>query len=415
MNSPAHIEPKPALPPLPAPQDLVAQNPGPAIWADAEGDVLAWNEPAEPLALALAEAPEAPLRAAFARVAATGRPAMERVRLPAVAPDPARTFDLSVLPHGGGALAVGRETTLETHLTGALMASRKLFKDLVACSSDFAWETDDKGRFCFVSKGGALGFSTAELNQRVAADLLAARPAKSEPLPFSARAGTKDIELWLLRADGGAACMLTSSLPVFDEDGRWTGARGVCRDVTELRAAQARLLELSRTDELTGLLNRRAFDEETERRLRHLRRTGRWGALLYFDLDNFKPVNDSRGHNAGDEVLQTFAKLMNGPSRGGDVAARVGGDEFALWLDETDAQGALAKAELLARSFEALKPLSASPDAPLAASIGVAAARPGYAGSIPELMAGADRAMYRAKRDGKGRIAVAEEFGGEPC
>src|SRR3546814_18327694 len=68
-------------------------------------------------------------------------------------------------------------------------------------------------------------------------------------------------------------------------------------DVTELRAAQARLLEMSRTDELTGLLNRRAFDEETGRRLRHLRRTGRWGALLYFDLDNFKPVNDSRGQD----------------------------------------------------------------------------------------------------------------------
>jgi diguanylate cyclase (GGDEF)-like protein/PAS domain S-box-containing protein len=414
MSTRAQIQEAP-VPAASVPQELIDQHPGPALWADADGEVLAWNEPARPLAVALAEAAEAPLRAALAQVAASGRPAVERVRLPPGPPAPERTFDLSLLPHGGGALAVGRETTLETHLTGALLASRKLYKDLVACSSDFAWETDAKGRFCYVSQGGALGFSAAELNGRAAVELMAARPARSEPPPFAARAGVKDVELWLARVDGGSACMLTSCLPVFDDGGRWIGARGVCRDVTELRAAQARLLELSRTDELTGLLNRRAFEEETGRRLRHLRRTGRWGALLYLDLDNFKPVNDSRGHDAGDEVLREFARLLGGLNRGGDVAARVGGDEFALWLDETDAKGALAKAELLARSFDALRPFSASADAPLAASIGVAAARPGFIGSVAELMAAADRAMYRAKRGGKGCIAIAQDFGEEPC
>jgi diguanylate cyclase (GGDEF)-like protein len=126
-------------------------------------------------------------------------------------------------------------------------------------------------------------------------------------------------------------------------------------------------------------------------------------------------VNDGHGHDAGDEVLRRFAGLIAGQSRGGDIAARVGGDEFALWLDETDGRGALAKAELLARSFEALRPLSAAPETPLGVSIGVAAAQPGYAGSVPELLAAADRAMYRAKREGKGRVSVAQEFGGEPC
>lgn len=398
----------PALPAAPAAaRTLVARCAAPALWADSSGEALAWNEAAEPLARALAAAAETPLRAALARVAATGQPVVERFGAPPEPPVPERSYDLSLIPLEGGALAIGRETTLETHLQGALVASRKLFKDLVACSTDFAWETDADGRFTFVSPAGALGYSAAALSGRKAEELLAASPSARGPLPFSARAAMKDVELWLQRADGGTACMLVSCLPAFDAAGRWIGARGVCRDVTELRAAQVRLLELARTDELTGLPNRRAFEEEAERRLGHLRRMGRWGALLFFDLDNFKAVNDARGHAAGDAALREFARLLTQNGRAGDIAARLGGDEFALWLEETDVAGALAKAEMLLASFRPLLALSASEHAPLTASIGVAVAQPDYAGSIGDLIAAADQAMYRAKREGKGRIALA--------
>lgn len=413
MSSPAiQTSPLPAAPR--AAQELVAHAPGPALWADPAGEALAWNEPAEPLVHALAEAADTPLRAALARVATTGRPAIERFGAPAAPPVPERSFDLSLVPLEGGALAIGRETTVETHLRSALIASRKLFKDLVACSTDFAWETDAEGRFTFVSPAGALGYSATALNGRPAAELIAARPATQAPLPFSARSGMKEMELWLRQADGAAACMLVSCLPAFDDAGRWIGARGVCRDVTELRAAQARLLELARTDELTGLLNRRAFEDEADRRLGHLRRMGRFGALLYFDLDNFKAVNDARGHAAGDDALREFARLLTQSSRAGDVAARLGGDEFGLWLEETDVAGALVKAELLLASFRPLLALSASPLAPLTASIGIAVARPGYAGDAGALIVAADEAMYRAKRAGKGRIALAPASEGEP-
>jgi diguanylate cyclase (GGDEF)-like protein/PAS domain S-box-containing protein len=396
------------------PETLVALCPGPALFADSRGELAAWNEPALPLAEALAQVDDAPLSAALARVAQTGRPAVERVRLPGPPGAPERTYDLTLLPHSGGALAVGRDTTVETHLASALVASRKLFKDLVACSTDFAWETDAQGRFCFVSPAGALGFSAAALNGRRADALLLAAPGRAGPPPFSARVAVKDAELMLRQADGSAACMLTSSVPAFDAGGRWTGSRGVCRDVTELRAAQAKLAELARTDELTGLLNRRAFEDEVDRRIGHSRRTGRWSALLYFDLDNFKPINDARGHAAGDAALREFARLVSTANRAGDVAARLGGDEFALWLEETGMRGALAKAEILLDSFEALRPLSAAEWQPLTVSIGVAAARPGYAGGVADLLAEADAAMYRAKRDGKGRISLAFDDDPEP-
>ena len=101
--------------------------------------------------------------------------------------------------------------------------------------------------------------------------------------------------------------------------------------------ANTELLErLSRTDELTGLLNRRAFTEEVAVRLEHHRRTGRPGALLYVDMDNFKLVNDLHGHRKGDEAIREVASMLNTGSRVGDLAARLGGDEFGLWIEDAD-------------------------------------------------------------------------------
>ena len=105
------------------------------------------------------------------------------------------------------------------------------------------------------------------------------------------------------------------------------------------------LERISRTDELTGLLNRRAFFEEVDRGLTHHRRAGRAGALVYIDLDNFKPVNDVHGHQWNDEVLCDLADMLSMGTRVGNLVARLGGDEFALWLEETTETNAAAKAQ----------------------------------------------------------------------
>lgn len=172
-----------------------------------------------------------------------------------------------------------------------------------------------------------------------------------------------------------------------------------------------RLAELSRTDELTGLLNRRAFMEDLRQRHAHLYRASRTGALLYIDLDNFKPVNDRFGHAAGDQVLKEFATLLHGHSRIGDLCARLGGDEFAIWLEETGATGAQNKARNLiddAKYLHRLANISFPADmAPLGLSIGIAIADPQYFEQLPDLIRRADEVMYQVKRQGKGSLIVA--------
>lgn len=176
-----------------------------------------------------------------------------------------------------------------------------------------------------------------------------------------------------------------------------------------------RLAELSRTDELTGLMNRRAFMEDLQQRHGHLYRVSRTGALLYIDLDNFKPVNDRFGHAAGDQVLKEFANILAGHSRIGDLCARLGGDEFAIWLEDTGAGGAEVKARHLiekAKLLCRLAGITAAPDMPeLGLSIGIAVADPGLPEQLPQLIRRADEVMYLVKRQGKGTLIVAPPAG----
>ncbi len=170
-------------------------------------------------------------------------------------------------------------------------------------------------------------------------------------------------------------------------------------------AQHERILSLSRTDPLTGLLNRRAFFVDLARCLRRSRPARRGGALLYLDLDNFKRVNDRHGHAAGDRAIAALAEILRRAVRAGDVAARLGGDEFALWLDGVDAEAAQARGEEVLAASWALARFSDEAEHPLGVSIGLAVAREDEA---PEpLVARADAAMYRAKHGGKGHLVVA--------
>lgn len=173
------------------------------------------------------------------------------------------------------------------------------------------------------------------------------------------------------------------------------------------RADQAALERLSRTDDLTGLLNRRAFFDGLESGLARARRDGATGALLYVDLDNFKAVNDTHGHEAGDDVLRTLASILTHAVRRYDLAARLGGDEFALWLDGIDGEQALGRARTILERCGALVRLSASDQLPLSVSIGLAPFSPADHEPLEALVVRADHAMYDAKRAGKNGVAMA--------
>ena len=459
-------------------------------------------------------------------------------------------YEWSALALGDSRLLVlGRDATLERQLRSALTESRQRYKDLVEISSDFAWETGADGRFVFVSPRGALGFPAERLVGSNPRDL-APDEAGDTPLPFESRRPVERAELWLRAADGASVYLQISARPLVDSDGAWTGARGVCQDITaqvmqnaelartrnrervldhivhtlrdqfdaskalevaarettraleatgcaihrigpdggatlaanfglpldghlsglireavlrveplERRmgplsllicrtgfrqavngtvsvwrpydslpwtddaralitgvadrigithaqlAYQERLRHLSERDSLTSLFNRRTFLERLEEMLGW--RDFGSSALLYIDLDNFKAVNDLRGHHQGDEVLRAVAELIGAGIRPGDIAGRMGGDEFVLWLARTGEHGATTVARRLLDGIRALAPLSATPEKPLGLSIGVAVHEPGGGEGVAALIERADTAMYQAKTHGKGGFTVA--------
>jgi diguanylate cyclase (GGDEF)-like protein len=167
------------------------------------------------------------------------------------------------------------------------------------------------------------------------------------------------------------------------------------------------LTRLSSTDTLTGLKNRRLFFSEVGKRLAQGAVAGTGGALVYVDLDNFKIVNDVKGHQAGDEALKAVARLLADATRADDFVARLGGDEFALWLDKVDQAAATRLAERLLASARLLADYSGDPSRPLGFSIGMAIFDPASGESMDSLVARGDEAMYVSKRGGKGRYHVA--------
>lgn len=167
------------------------------------------------------------------------------------------------------------------------------------------------------------------------------------------------------------------------------------------------LERLSLTDSLTGLANRRAFDSALGAALSRAERTGRPGALMYLDLDNFKLVNDAHGHERGDIVLRAVADIIKSKSRPYDHAARLGGDEFALWFEEIGEAAVRKRAAEILEAATELASESPDPSRPLSLSIGIALYEPGLGEHVGQLVGRADAAMYQAKYGGKGRFAVA--------
>jgi diguanylate cyclase (GGDEF)-like protein/PAS domain S-box-containing protein len=183
----------------------------------------------------------------------------------------------------------------------------------------------------------------------------------------------------------------------------------VVRLVLEHDGIQREMARQARTDPLTGLLNRRAFLDEMARRVDRLDREGLPGTLMFVDVDNFKPLNDQFGHDAGDGALVGVAAILRNLVRPADLIARLGGDEFALWLDGADELTAAERAEALRLDSDGtLAQLVAG--APVTLSIGIACRQAGSGEFMDETIRRADQAMYEVKRAGRGhwRVARAE-------
>ncbi len=179
----------------------------------------------------------------------------------------------------------------------------------------------------------------------------------------------------------------------------------IARDISDRKEFEAEMVRLASHDALTGLLNRRRFDEKLDAVLSHSRRAGSHGALLFVDLDGFKAVNDSLGHQVGDKLLASIAnRLLSCVGGRSDSVARLGGDEFAVLLPGASAaQATLFAGEIVEAIRDHRLTVLAQPVG-LTASVGVAL-YPEHGGSPIELMAHADAAMYQAKEE-RGRFTV---------
>ncbi len=172
-----------------------------------------------------------------------------------------------------------------------------------------------------------------------------------------------------------------------------------------------RILTLSRTDGMTGLLNRRAFFEELKRRHSRLRRENSPAALMYVDMDNFKLVNDIHGHQAGDDAILALTQVLLDNVRPADLVARLGGDEFVLWLEGADVVAASARAKTLMKESTVLGKYSGDADHPLGISVGIAVHEPDSQETLEQLVQRADQTMYQVKKVGKGRFGIASTPG----
>lgn len=170
--------------------------------------------------------------------------------------------------------------------------------------------------------------------------------------------------------------------------------------VARLKVAIGRARALSRTDPLCPLLNSRAFYEECDRVLATCRQNGHPVTLAYLDLDNFKSVNDTLGHKAGDDLLRAVAAVLRSCGRSSDLAARIGGDEFAVLMPSLDADGARASLE---RIRHAVTGVISHPTCAVTVSIGAATFLAAPL-DVEAMVQRADAIMYSAKLDGKNRV-----------
>jgi len=482
--------------------------------------------------------------------------------------DGQRLVDLLVLPlaEPGWRLVMAIDRTVDIHMRSALAMSRRRFKELVEISSDHAWETAADGSFSMLGARGLAGRPGPQLIGIQPSSLFADSPPPPALSPFSTPLPVEGVEVWIADGEGNPLCFEVSAVPLFDKEGRWSGARGICRDVTrdrrnranlaehrdqerilaritgvfraeanpddmlrlaasasthgfsaqgcqilttppsaradalalkllpaaafgkldetlsldpvldrvtaedapdiqvisydgwsvlaariiyaarpvgaillwrgrgrpvwsekeqtllrsvagqlgaaiELRGNYHALVDISRSDPLTGVLNRRGFYDEVKRRFARMQRTPSNATLVYCDLDNFKLVNDVHGHGKGDEALRHVADILRNNSRSTDLVARLGGDEFAVWLDNAGEQAAIGRAQVFLTAAKSLRIYSGSHNRPLTLSIGMAVYDSASRESINDFLSRADAAMYSVKREGKGHYAVAPGVG----
>ena len=307
-----------------------------------------------------------------------------------------------------------------TNITPRKLAQDKLresearFKALTALSSDWYWEQDAQFRFVrfegrLVGVDGRVGGGIVGLTRwELGALNMTEKDWAAHRTELQAHMSFHDLELQELDAQGARVWRAISGEPIFDAQGVFSGYRGIGRDVTSRKQAEERIERLAFYDVLTGLPNRRLLMDRLQHALYNSGRDGLMGALLFIDLDNFKDLNDTQGHDMGDRLLKQVGIRLGECVREVDTVARLGGDEFVVMLSKLKREPAEAAAQAEIVGGKILAALNQSyrlgtQEHHSTPSIGITLFD-GHQLGIDELLKRADLAMYQAKAAGRNTL-----------
>jgi diguanylate cyclase (GGDEF)-like protein/PAS domain S-box-containing protein len=217
--------------------------------------------------------------------------------------------------------------------------------------------------------------------------------------------GTQTYETNVRYADGSHHDVMFFKSVFYGAEGKPDGISGVILDITERKRLENELAQAAREDFLTGVLNLRTFYERADQEFSCFQRTGEAFSLLVLDLEQFKAINDSLGHEAGDDALRKFVQAVRTHLREQDVFARTGGDEFRLLLPATPQSGALSLAERIREEVNRVNLRAPSGSIALSMSAGLCESRPGDHG-IDDVVRRADAALYAAKAAGRNAVSA---------
>jgi diguanylate cyclase (GGDEF)-like protein/PAS domain S-box-containing protein len=312
----------------------------------------------------------------------------------------------------GGTILLESDITDIKRRENALQQSEQRFKDFAETAADWFFETDAELRFTYVSERYTqlTGLKPEQVigktRREILSDSLLEDPEKLEQHFADLEAHRPyEIELKVGRPDGEIRILRFSGKPVHSADGAFLGYRGSGRDITEAKRLEEQMAYQASHDSLTGLVNRHELERRLARILDPDGGTSAEHALCYLDLDQFKVINDTCGHVAGDELLRQLGALLQRHVRKRDTVARLGGDEFGILMEHCPVDQATRIANTLRSAIEDYQFAWEQRTFRIGASIGVVPIGD-VGGSVTEVLRAADGACYVAKEQGRNRVHI---------
>ncbi|OHD71936.1 MAG: hypothetical protein A2W19_02075 [Spirochaetes bacterium RBG_16_49_21] len=305
-----------------------------------------------------------------------------------------------------GFRGIVRDVTERKRMEETIRQSEERYRTIIEKMEDGYFEVDLAGSFTFVNDAECrnLGYSREELigmNNRQYADKENAKKVfEAFNKIYKTGEAVKIFDYEVIKKDGTLSYNELSASLIRDAKGKPIGFRGISRNITERKRAEEKIQYLATHDALTGLPNRMMFSQMLNHALQSARRYQRQFAVFFIDLDRFKVINDTLGHEAGDQLLQEIATRLKQTLRAADIVARMGGDEFVILIEEVSelSQVSTVAHRILSATLQPM--IITGEECRVTASIGISIF-PRDAGDEQSLMKNADMAMYFAKEEGK--------------